>query len=568
MAISLTACGGGGSSSSGNGSTGGGNPPVLPQGITVTPANASTQVITDTEIIASFNQDILGTSIDNNSFTLTGNNQGIVSSAISFDGANNTATLSPIKELAFLENYTAALTTSITDLIGNAVLTTDFVWSFTTEDGVWLTEQLLETMDLGDAAKPQIALDDLGNAIAVWEQRDGVTTDVWSNRYTPATGWGTPEKIEADNTLVRDPQIAMAPGGNALAVWSQKGIWANHYTPGAGWGSAQLIEATAPLAVPGSTIHPQITMDGTGNGIAVWTQFLGAGSGARIFVNHYDVTNGWEAAQLLDTVTSTNAQDASDPQIAIAPNGNAVVVWDRERGLGNRAEGATFASYYTQASGWSTPVRLNLNTNTPVSGAAPQVAIDPAGNAIAVWNEFDPTNNINNSIWTSRYSSGGNWGAAIQLTDDPVGDIAPDIALDPDGNGLLVWTHSPSGSNHIHAKRYTSANGWGAGVTVLDTDTSASRKPKVAIDRTGKALAVWLQPEATGSAVNGQLTMWSSRYLPANNSWSVAENIEVFNGDPSDDPQIAIGSDGRAFAVWKKSDGTQQQQNIWSNRFD
>lgn len=98
----------------------------------------------------------------------------------------------------------------------------------------WATAELIET-DAGDAFNPQIAFDTSGNVLAVWEQSDGTRTNIRSNRYTAGLGWGTAEFIETDNVgSAVTPQIAIAPNGNALAVWSQfdgtrTNIWANRF---------------------------------------------------------------------------------------------------------------------------------------------------------------------------------------------------------------------------------------------------------------------------------------------------------------------------------------------------
>ena len=99
----------------------------------------------------------------------------------------------------------------------------------------WGTAELIETDDAGDAGVPQIAFDAAGNALAVWEQSDGIRFSIWSNRYTAGSGWGTPELIEADDTGGAEcPQIAFDAAGNALAVWRQfdgvrYNIWSNRY---------------------------------------------------------------------------------------------------------------------------------------------------------------------------------------------------------------------------------------------------------------------------------------------------------------------------------------------------
>ncbi|MGC2165325.1 MAG: hypothetical protein WA632_04865, partial [Gallionella sp.] len=86
----------------------------------------------------------------------------------------------------------------------------------------WGAAELIETDDTDSALSPQIAFDSSGNALAVWQQRDGTRYNILANRYTAGSGWGTAKLIESDDTGdASDPQIAFDASGNALAVWQQ-----------------------------------------------------------------------------------------------------------------------------------------------------------------------------------------------------------------------------------------------------------------------------------------------------------------------------------------------------------
>ena len=154
----------------------------------------------------------------------------------------------------------------------------DDIWSnrFTAGSG-WGAATLIETNNDGHASAPEIVLDGNGNGIAVWYQYDGVRNNIWSNRYTAGSGWGAATLIETNNTgNATDPQIAMDASGNAIAVWDQfdgvrNNIWSNRYTAGSGWGAARLIETDN----AGAASLPQIAMNANGNAAAVWYQFDG-----------------------------------------------------------------------------------------------------------------------------------------------------------------------------------------------------------------------------------------------------------------------------------------------------
>ena len=99
----------------------------------------------------------------------------------------------------------------------------------------WGTATLIESDNAGNAAEPQIAFDAGGNASVVWYQSDGLRYNIGSNRYTAGSGWGSAALLEALNVgdALR-PQIAIDASGNAIAVWDQHdgsriSIWASSY---------------------------------------------------------------------------------------------------------------------------------------------------------------------------------------------------------------------------------------------------------------------------------------------------------------------------------------------------
>src|SRR5205809_7154555 len=82
----------------------------------------------------------------------------------------------------------------------------------------WAGAVLIETDNAGDAVFPDIGMDAAGNAIAVWRQWDGVSSNIWANRYTAGSGWGVATLIETGTGCNFRPGIAVAGNGNAVWV--------------------------------------------------------------------------------------------------------------------------------------------------------------------------------------------------------------------------------------------------------------------------------------------------------------------------------------------------------------
>ncbi|WP_158590361.1 Ig-like domain-containing protein [Noviherbaspirillum cavernae] len=354
------------------------------------------------------------------------------------------------------------------------------IWSnrYTAGSG-WGTAQLIET-DAGLASEPAIAFDAKGNALAVWRQHDGAQNSIWSNRYTAGSGWDTAQLIETNNAgLATSPQIAVDANGNALAVWIQRDatrydVWSNRYTTGSGWGTAQLIESDN----AGSADFPQIAVDANGNAMAVWRQSDGVRT--NIWSNRYTAGTGWGTAQLIET---DDTGDTLLPKIAIDANGNALAIWSQFDGTRNNI----WSNRYTAGTGWGTAQLIETND---IAGAdAPQIVFDAKGNALAVWVQSD---GVRNNIWSNRYTAGSGWGAAQLIETDNAGSVSlPRIAIDADGNALAVWPQSDGVRNNIWSNRYTVGAGWST-AQLIETDNAGDAAfPAIAIDASGSALVVW-----------------------------------------------------------------------------
>ena len=105
--------------------------------------------------------------------------------------------------------------------------------------------------DTGSGGHVEVALghvDPDGNAIAIWTSfEEGHSyNDLWANRFVLGSGWGTPSLLENNTRSAQTGDIAMDPGGNAIALWMQQqvpgssiyDVWADRFVPGSGWGTA------------------------------------------------------------------------------------------------------------------------------------------------------------------------------------------------------------------------------------------------------------------------------------------------------------------------------------------
>ena len=243
----------------------------------------------------------------------------------------------------------------------------------------------------------------------------------------------------------------------------------------------------------------------------------------------------------------------SEEAQAVDPNGNAVAVWAQSDG----PSANIWANRFTPSAGWGAAELIE--SDNAGSAFSPQVAVDPNGNAVAVWYQRDGTRT---NIWANRFTPSAGWGAAELIeTDDAAGAFDPKVAVDPNGNGVAVWAQldGPSASSEIWANRFTPSAGWGAAERIETDDADNAFCPQVAVDPNGNAVAVWTQFDGT------RPNIWANRFTPSA-GWGAAELIETDDAAGASCARVAVDPNGNAVAVWEQDDGT--RFNIWANRFE
>lgn len=516
--------------------------------IRTNPYDGETGVETSIVIKAAFSRDMLSTSIDTSSFSLS-SSVGSVSGTVNFDGTYNSASFTPSSSLTFSTEYTASLSSAITDDYGTGI--TSFSWTFTTSAGGWGTAELIESDNSGGADNAQVAMNDSGNAVAVWAHFDGIRYNIWANYYTAGSGWGTAEKIETDDMYdALYPQVAIDSSGNVIAVWQQKqtadtliNVWSNRYTVGSGWGTNQLLDSEE----AGDVYNPVVAIDANGNAMVVWAQF--DGSWNNIWANRYVSGSGWTTATVIE---SNNISPGGNyPEIAFDSSGNAIVVWYENDGSWD----SIYSNYYTVDVGWGASQLIESGN---AGGALnPQIAVSSSGNAIAVWHQSDGA--VYNIV-ANRYTAGSGWGTEEKIETDDVGDaLDPEVVIDSSDNAIAVWNQTDGTRTNIIANHYTTLSGWGTAAKIEYDDAGDALGAIIALDSSSNAIVVWYQSDGT---VNN---IWANRYS-VNSGWGSAELLETDDTGSAMDPEIVINSSGIGMAVWYQFDGT--RNNIWANKFE
>lgn len=268
--------------------------------------------------------------------------------------------------------------------------------SFYTPYVGWTAPVELDTVRAGNAEQPAVAMNAAGRAVAVWVLRNGAQADLYAAEYAPGGGWSTPRAVESRGEPVSTPRVAVDDAGNALAVWRQsdgtaESAWAARLSVGVGWSAPLLLETE-----PGAVTAPVLAAVPTGEALAAWTQ-PDAASTARVRTSRFAPDTGWTvAAQLPETAAQAPVA------AALSLDGSAVVVFRGPLGAPNAV--SAFAARYEPGTGWSAAVELGAALS---STEEPSVAMDPWGRALVAWT--GPGSTSPQAIQVRRYNPGGGW---------------------------------------------------------------------------------------------------------------------------------------------------------------
>jgi hypothetical protein len=388
----------------------------------------------------------------------------------------------------------------------------------------------------GDVDGVAIAMDDSGNAIAVWAELIGSRYVVMASRCTPGANWSVPERIDSSEysaSLLFD--IAVDPLGNAVVSWVQsrddtgKDLWANVYIAGVGWGRAELIEnGELPEVGP-----PDVSMNNKGEAVVTWTWGdWGNGTVYDVYVNRYEPGVGWSSPTVVE---DDRVNPAYASRAEIDNQGEVVVVW--YAAVLDPFSVEIRSTRYTEEAGWGDCVVVGICS--PYHGMTINMAMDGLGNAVVVWND--------SGAKAARYEKpgypGSVWDTPQLLESDDRGSVsAPEIAIDDAGNCIAVWDQYDGVQNNIWANRFSPVSGWGTATLLENDDSGPAYSPKTAMDNSGNAFVVWTQ-------YNGTLPFaWAIRHV-AGAGWEPPQRISSNPLGLAGYANIACDNVGNAFAV-------------------
>jgi hypothetical protein len=351
-----------------------------------------------------------------------------------------------------------------------------------------------------------------------------------------AGSWGSTRTLEpsfATASPPEAPQIAMNGHGHALMVWNVDGRvrYADRLANG-DWRRARTVPGGATGAGPAAAAV------GPGDVAAIaWTTVATRYVPSKLLVS-LRVPGGTFGAAA-EVAAGTGVRDL---KLGVACDGSVTLLWNDVSGVqasqhaGIRGPGT--CNGVPDAGTWTPPLLLS---NSHTGAVLPDLAVNDAGTALAVWQE-GAAGNLASIVAALR--AGGTWQAA-QTVSPPTGGAtwSPKAGLDAtdnaaigylDGNSMVVITRPAAGA-------------WDA--PSLLSGTQMVYYPAFAVSAQGDLLAAW---QVLDAGSNGSVWQSTARFGGA---WSAPARLSA-TSESASWPSAAIASDASVAVVGWVDDAT------------
>jgi hypothetical protein len=280
-----------------------------------------------------------------------------------------------------------------------------------------------------------VALDSVGNGLAVWISEGTVAA-----RFVVGSGWVAPERIGGPAAFPF-PAVSFDTLGRAFATWSEGGTAVvRRFEPRLGWNPTTQFGPDS----EGTFVGPgRVAFDNTGRGLLVYERSLG----------YYKPSSVWSALFGNDLWTpfsqlSAAGMGAGNPRIGLGSDGQGLAVW-------SELDGPSFARF-DSLRGWGPSQTIPaVATGTGLVPPSWNLAVNARGDGFLVFLSQSPTLGRAQALAT-RYVT-GQWESAqaLQATSNYPG--SPAIAVDPCGNATAVWLEIEGERPRIWANHFDTA---------------------------------------------------------------------------------------------------------------
>ncbi|HET8813772.1 MAG TPA: glycosyl hydrolase [Solirubrobacterales bacterium] len=282
---------------------------------------------------------------------------------------------------------------------------------------------------------------------------------------------------------------------------------------------------------------PDVSVAPDGTATVVWSARAKAAGEFVVFARQIAADGTPRPTQQL----SASGEDALAPRVAVAPDGTAVVVW-------MRSDGANFRVQERRIDPAGEPEEATRTlSGSGQDAASPRVDVAPDGEATVVWKRWDGFHYL---VQVRRIAPDGTSANPSQRLSESGRDaVEPRVAVAPDGTATVVWSRFDGSDSIVQERRVEPDGMLEEGIENLSAGGESAIQPQVDVDTDGAATVVWNRFDGSNWIVQGQ------RVAPAGLPEGAVENLSA-GGRSAAEPQLALGPEGAATVVWDRFDGS------------
>ncbi len=256
------------------------------------------------------------------------------------------------------------------------------------------------------------------------------------------------------------------------------------------------------------------------------------------------------------------------PAIAMDHEGNFVVVWVDERNGGMDIYGQRF-----DCSGNTLGENFKVNDAQGTGkyiGYNLGVAMDADGDFVVVWQD---NRNMGSDIYAQRYDAAGTpIGHNFKVNDNLGGDqFGPAVAMNPSGEFVVAWFDNREGLYSLYGQRYSSS-GEKTGNNFKIASVQTGRKfgttiPAIAINPKGDFVATWIAQIYYQETDSLNLEIHTVRFNHKNEI--LGSEFKVNDSDSIlflNNPDVAMDAPGNFVITWMEK--RTESQDIYAQRYN
>lgn len=272
---------------------------------------------------------------------------------------------------------------------------------------------------------------------------------------------------------------------------------------------------------------PAVAIDAAGDAAVVWRQ--GVGGNHVVLASSRPAGGSWAPPFAI----SSSALNAEAPDVAMSPSGNEIAVWQSSSGATSVVESndLPLGGSWTGEEAISAPATVT---------EPPHVVADPAtGDFTAIWSR----SGTGLVAEVASRPAGGGWQAPKQISTPALEAHAPVVAVDSAGDAVAAWYRFDGSVGSVEAVDLAAGGPWASSVRISPVGAEAEA-PQVAMSPAGAAQVVW---SGWNESTHNYVTRTSS-LLPSG-TWQVSKPISL-EGEESYGPHVALDQSGHSVIVW------------------